>query len=257
MKFLTTKLDKNLSWLRHGFFMRTGGISSGPYATLNCGLKTEDDLKNITANRARVAHAIEIEASHLVIAKQVHGNHAMKVDKPWGSNATPEADAIVTATPKLALGVLTADCAPVFFVEKKKKIIGAAHAGWRGALGGILDSTVSAMQEMGGDLAEMEAAIGPCIGPRSYEVQADFKDAFLKETAANDKFFTASPKAGRFLFDLPGYVTERLKGLGVKTVHDIQQDTLAGEAAFFSNRRAFLKGEKGFGLQISVIAIQD
>jgi YfiH family protein len=255
MKVLTTDLE-DISWLQHGFFTRMGGVSGGIYQSLNCGLKTDDKPANVHANRAKAAGALDLSPEQLVIAKQVHGIKTVQVKKPWSHEHAPEADAIVTAERGIGLGILTADCAPVLFAAKKERIIGAAHAGWRGAVGGILESTVEEMKKMGAKAENIEAAIGPCIGPNSYEVKNDFRDPFLAQDSSNEVFFKPSPRPGHLLFDLPGYVAGRLHLLGIKKVYDVRQDTLTGGSTFFSNRRAFLKSEKGFGLQLSVIAIK-
>lgn len=254
MKFLTTDLE-DMSWLRHGFFTRMGGVSSGLYNSLNCGMRNDDKPANVAKNRARVAETFGLSPENLLIAKQVHGIKVATAAKPWDGQNPPEADAIVTDKKGLAIGVLTADCVPVLFADRKKKIVGAAHAGWRGALAGVIEETLAAMIELGAKPENIEAAIGPCIGPKSYEVKDDFRDAFLAQDKGNGVFFRPSPRAGHLLFDLPGYCTHRLKLAGVAAVHNTHQDTLTGEATFFSNRRAFLKSEKGFGLQVSVIAI--
>ena len=255
MKFLTTDLEE-MSWARHGFFTRLGGVSTGLYTSLNCGIKTDDKQPHVRTNRTKVAEALYIPLEQLVIAKQVHGAKALSVTKPWSIDNAPEADALVTAERGIGLGILTADCAPVLFADKKARIIGAAHAGWKGAVGGILEATVAEMKKLGAKPENIEAAIGPCIGPHSYEVKADFKEPFLAQDKANEKFFKTSPKPGHLLFNLPGYVTHRLNLLDIKTVHDTKQDTLTNETAYFSNRRAFLKSEKGFGLHASVIVIR-
>ena len=254
MKILTTDLAE-ISWLKHGFFTRLGGTSSGVYTSLNCGLRSEDKQTNVMANRARAAAAMGLAPENLVIAKQVHGVTAVHVTKPWDREHAPEADAMVTAEKGIGLGILTADCIPVFFVDRKEKIIGAAHAGWKGALGGVLESAVEAMQGLGALPEHIEAALGPCIGPNSYEVKDDFKRPFLEQDKKNDRFFKPSPRKSYLLFNLPGYAAFRLQQLSLRTVHDIRQDTLPNETVFFSHRRAFLRSEKGFGLQISVIAV--
>ena len=255
MKFITTDLE-DISWLNHGFFTRMGGISTGLYTSLNCGIKTGDKPENVKTNRANVAAALDLMPEQLVIAKQVHGIKTVQVTKPWAMDDGPEADAMVTTERGLALGILTADCAPVLFAEKKERIIGAAHAGWKGALAGVVESTIEEMKKMGGKIENIQAAIGPCISANSYEVKDDFRTAFLEQDKANGQFFKPSPRAGHLLFNLPGYVTSRLNKAGIKSVYDVKQDTLTGATSFFSNRRAFLKSEKGFGLQISVIAIK-
>lgn len=253
MNYFTTTLEK-IPWLRHGFFTREGGVSGGLYSSLNCGIKTDDSDINVRENRARVAAALGFSANQLVIAKQVHGAKVVTVTRPWGFGAAPEGDGMVTADPGIALGILTADCAPVLFVAKKEQIIGACHAGWRGAVGGVLEATVLAMENLGAQVENIEAALGPCIGPQSYEVTDDFIVPFIDQDQSNTQFFRPGARDGHMIFDLPGYVTHRLKLAGIKTVYDTKQDTLTSDSCF-SNRRAFLKGEKGFGLQLSVIGM--
>lgn len=255
MKFLTTDLG-DLSWLNHGFFTRFGGVSSGLYTSLNCGMRADDKPAYVRANRAKVAAALDLPPEQLVIAKQVHGIKTVAVTKPWSNDHPPEADALVTAERGIGLGILTADCAPVLFADQKKRIIGAAHVGWRGALDGILESTVAAMEKLGAKAENIQVAIGPCISANSYEVGDDFKGPFLERNKESARFFKESPKPGHLLFNLPGYVAERLNALGIKAVYDVRQDTLTNEISFFSNRRAFLKSEKNFGLQLSVISIK-
>lgn len=253
MNYLTTNLEK-MPWVRHGFFTRHGGVSEGLYESLNCGLKADDD-PNFLTNRARVAAALEFAPEQLVVAKQVHGIKVVTVTKPWNIETAPEGDGMVTAERGIALGILSADCAPVLFAARKEKIIGACHAGWRGAVGGVLEATVEAMQKLGAKPENIQAALGPCIGPQSYEVSDDFAAPFLAQDKSNAQFFRAGTRPGHLIFNLPGYVTHRLTLAGVKTIHDTKQDTLTTES-FFSNRRAFLKGEKGFGLQVSVIGME-
>ena len=255
MKFLTTELE-NIPWVKHGFFTRLGGVSSGVYTSLNCGLKTDDKLTNIRANRARVAEAMEIHPEHLMIAKQAHTTQVVRVETPWSFENAPEGDAMVTASTGIGLGILTADCVPILLASKKERIIGGAHAGWKGALGGILETTVDAMKKMGVTPETIQVALGPCIGAHSYEVRDDFKIPFLEQDRSNEQFFKKAPRQGHLLFNLPGYITEKFHALGVTSVHDICQDTLMNETSFFSNRRAFLKSEKGFGSQLSVIVIK-
>ncbi len=254
MKYLTTNLEE-ISFVKHGFFTRLGGVSEGLYSSLNCGLRTDDSKANTRENRARAAAALELPPEQLVIAKQVHGIKVVTVTKPWGFAEGPEGDGMVTAVRGIGLGILTADCAPVLFAAKKEKIIGACHAGWRGALGGVLEATVEAMIKLGAKPENIQAALGPCIGPQSYEVGDDFAAPFFAQDKSNAQFFRAGARPGHLIFNLPGYVTHRLNLAGVKTIFDTKQDTLTGEI-FFSNRRAFLKGETCFGLQVSVIGMQ-
>lgn len=253
--YLTSELDA-IQGVAHGFFTRQGGVSGGIYNSLNCGFKNDDKPENVAANRARVAETLGLPPSHLLIAKQVHGIHTERVTAPWDNLHAPEADALVTNLPGLGLGILTADCVPILLAATNAPVIGAAHAGWRGAQNGIIESVVTEMEKLGAERARIHAVIGPCIGANSYEVKDDYRETFMALSSTNDKFFKPSPRRGHWLFNLPGYVTQRLHTVGVKNVSDIRQDTLTGEASFFSNRRAFLRSEKHFGLQVSVIALR-
>jgi YfiH family protein len=232
----------------HGFFTRQGGGSTGPYASLNCGFSGGDDPAQVSHNRSLVAAELLLPAAALLGCKQVHGAGVVTVTAPWAEGAGPQADALVTAQPGLGLSIITADCAPVLFAAANG-IIGAAHAGWRGALAGVLEATVAAMQALGG--VGIIAAIGPCIGQASYEVGADLRDAVLARDAADAGFF----QDGRPLhwqFDLAAYAQARLAAVGVPCVIT-GQDTCADEHAFFSYRRKTSRGEAATGHQISVI----
>jgi len=259
MNFLTTNLEK-MPWIRHGFFTRIGGVSTGVYESLNCGWKTEDEA-NFLTNRTRVAEALGFPLEKMVVAKQVHGNKVTTVTKPWkysdyATGGIPEGDGMVTAQPGIALCILTADCAPVLLADKKQKIIGACHAGWRGAVSGILEATVEAMVKLGAKVENIQAALGPCIGPRSYEVSDDFPAPFLAQDPLNIQFFREGTRPGHLMFDIPAYVTHRLTLAGIKTIFDTKQDTCVLDS-FFSNRRSFLKGETAFGVQASVIGMEE
>jgi YfiH family protein len=254
MKFLTTKLS-DLPRIAHGFFTRTGGESEGIYGSLNCGPGSKDDPAKVALNRESVARALGIGS--LVTCHQIHSAQAVVVTSPWGQEGAPQADALVTDRPGIALGILTADCAPVLFSSDDGKIVGAAHAGWKGALTGVLDATVEAMVSLGAQRGRISAAIGPCIGPQSYEVSDNFKNPFIERDAANEKFFMPAQKAGHLIFDLPGYVAHRLRQAGVNNVFDTKQDTLPNEAEYFSYRRTTLRREPDYGRQISVIAIKE
>ncbi len=227
----------------HGFFTREGGVSTGLFASLNCSLSGADDPAAVAENRRRVAAAIGVPA--LVGCTQVHGAQVAVVDQPWQPGAGPRADAMVTRRPGIGLGIITADCAPVLFAGPG--VVGAAHAGWRGALAGVLEAVVAAM---GGQ--DVQAAIGPCIGPESYEVGADLRDAVLARDAADARFF-ADRRTGHWLFDLPGYCAARLRAAGA-AVTLLGDDTLPDETRFFSHRRRTLAGGGPIGHQIAVIA---
>lgn len=227
----------------HGFFTRAGGVSTGPFASLNCSLSGADDADAVAENRRRAAAAIGVD--RLVGLTQVHGAEVVAVEAPWQPGQGPRADAMVTRQPGLGLAIVTADCAPVLFAAPG--IVGAAHAGWRGALAGVLEAVVAAMGGRG-----VQAAVGPCIGPASYEVAADLRDAVLARDAADARFFAAG-RPGHWLFDLPGYCAHRLRAAGAE-VTVLAADTLPDDARFFSHRRRTLAGGGPIGHQVSVIA---
>jgi YfiH family protein len=240
-----------LSGITHGFFGRPGGVSAGIYESLNCGLGSGDDLNAVTENRNRVASAINGE---LVTLYQIHSDRAVAITARC-TDERPEADAMVTATPGLALGILTADCAPVLFADMQARVIGAAHAGWKGALGGVIESGLAAMEKLGADRARIAAAIGPCIAQDSYEVGAEFRDRFAAADSANARFFRTSGKVGHFRFDLENYVVHRLATAGIASIEPLGADTYTREADFFSFRRTTHRGETNYGRQISAIAL--
>ncbi|MDY0009925.1 MAG: peptidoglycan editing factor PgeF [Bdellovibrionales bacterium] len=255
MRFLTTDLEK-IKYLRHGFFTRIGGASGGVFAGMNCAYSSGDDPEHIAMNRAKVAESLGVAEQNLLTLKQVHSARVVTVADVWTHQTAPQADALVTNQRGIAIGVLTADCAPVLFADTKNKIIGAAHAGWKGAIGGVIAATVDAMEKLGSKRADIAAAIGPCIGPMSYEVSDEFKNPFAEQSAQNEKFFRPAEKAGHLIFDLPGYTAECLRAAGVGLVHDTQQDTLPNETAFYSYRRTCQRAEKDYGRQISAIVIR-
>lgn len=255
MRFLTTDLEK-IKYLRHGFFTRIGGASGGVFGGMNCAFSSGDDPAHIAMNRDKVAEAMGVEPENLLTLKQVHGAQVVTVSGTWTHGTAPQADALVTNRKGIALGVLTADCAPLLFADKKEKIIGAAHAGWKGAVGGVIEATIAAMEKLGAARQNIAAAIGPCIGPQSYEVSEAFRDPFTAQSADNARFFRPAEKAGHLVFDLPGYAAHRLHLAGIETVYDTHQDTLPNETAFFSYRRTCQRGEGDYGRQISVIVIK-
>ncbi|MBI4030515.1 MAG: peptidoglycan editing factor PgeF [Proteobacteria bacterium] len=245
-------------FVRHGFFGRQGGVSRGIYDSLNCGPGSRDDRDAVDQNRFRVAEQMEASAARFLTLFQVHSNKCIDVKDAW-SGPGPEADAMVTDLPGIALGILTADCAPVLFTGQTaagRSVIGAAHAGWKGALGGVLENTLKAMLAKGAAPGSLRAAIGPCIGPQSYEVDAGFRDAFLNDNARCGEFFQQAGKPGHFMFDLPGYVEWRLSQAGIMHVANVARDTCADEGGYFSFRRATLHGEPDYGRQASAIMIK-
>jgi YfiH family protein len=235
----------------HGFFTRNGGVSTGPHASLNCSFSGADEPRNIIRNRALVAEAIGVSTENLIGVKQVHGTAVIDFDQPWILHEGPQADAIVLARAGYAISVITADCAPVLFSNRRGNIVAAAHAGWRGALAGILEATAAVMRAKGA--SGIQAVIGPCIHQPSYEVSADLRDPVLAQNPAAEAFF-APGRPGRWQFDLPGYCQYRLQQAGVAATV-LPHDTCADEQNFFSHRRRTLRGEPAIGHQISVIKL--
>lgn len=243
-----------LPGLRHGFFTREGGVSEGLYASLNCGLGSGDDPVHVAENRRRAAALLELEPERLLTCYQVHSPDVVTVERPWAPEERPRADALVTRTPGIALGILTADCAPVLLADAEARVIGAAHAGWKGALDGVLEATVAAMLALGAEAGRIVAGVGPCIAQRSYEVGPEFPAAFVARAVENADFFRPG-RGDRLLFDLKGYVARRLVAAGVGTVLPLPCDTCAEEARFFSYRRACRRGEGDYGRGLSAIAL--
>nr|WP_294507818.1 peptidoglycan editing factor PgeF [uncultured Rhodopila sp.] len=237
----------------HGFFTRRGGVSAGPFASLNCSLSSADDPAAVLENRARAARSLGVDPAGLLGLTQVHGDRVVTVTQPWAPGQGGQADAMVTDRPGIALGIVTADCAPVLFADAGGAIVGAAHAGWRGAVLGVLDATVAAMTALGASPERITAAVGPCIAQASYEVGADLRDAVLARSAADRVFFVPGQRDDRWQFDLAGYCAARLRAAGVGYVIVTGVDTLADEDRFFSHRRRTLAKAGPIGHQISVI----
>jgi polyphenol oxidase len=248
-----TALD--LPGIRHGFFTRQGGVSEGIFASLNCGFGSSDEAANVAENRARAMAVLGLAGDRLATCYQVHSAEVVIVDRAWPRGEAPRADAMVTRTREIALGILTADCAPVLFADAEARIIGAAHAGWRGALSGVLEATVVAMEKLGATTRRIHAAIGPSIGRQSYEVGPEFPAPFLAENAGNATFFRAAPRADHFLFDLAGYATARLQRLGLARIETISGDTAAEADRFFSYRRSCHRKERDYGRELSAITL--
>ncbi|MFO1082883.1 MAG: peptidoglycan editing factor PgeF [Reyranellaceae bacterium] len=245
-----------LGGVRHRFFTRHGGVSSGLFTSLNCGYGSADPPDNVRENRRRAAAEFGLAEPDLLTVHQIHSPEVLTVDSArWTSPGAPKADALVTDRPGVALGVLSADCAPVLMADPQAGVIGGAHAGWKGALGGVTDSTIAAMERLGARRERIRAAIGPCIGGKSYEVGPEFPAPFLAQDEANGAFFAPSPRAGHFLFDLAGYLLRRLTAAGV-AASATGHDTLAGEADFFSYRRNTLGGVRDYGRGLSAIALE-
>jgi YfiH family protein len=240
---------------RHGFFTRRGGVSQGPYASLNANFSGGDDPAHVTANRALVAEALGVAPAALLGLKQVHSATVITVSEPWEAGQGPAADALVTARRGLALGVITADCGPVLLHDAVAGVAGAAHAGWRGAAGGVLEATVAAMTGLGAAPDRIVAVIGPCIGQASYEVGPELRDAVLPTLPDAAALFRPGRPPDRFWFDLPGYCLARLRRAGITQVHALGLDTCADEDRFFSHRRRTLGAGGPIGHQISAITL--
>ena len=246
-----------LARLRHGFFTRAGGVSQGVYASLNGGTGSNDAPDKIAENRARMAAALGVTPDRLLTAHQVHSPDVAVAQAPWTQAARPRADAIVTRTPKLAIGVSTADCGPLLFADAEAGVIGAAHAGWRGALSGVIEATVAAMEQLGAQRARIAAALGPTIRQPNYEVGPEFVARFVAADAANARFFSPAPRAGHALFDLAGYIAQRVQRAGIDKFEDLGFCTYAEPERFFSYRRMTKAGEPDYGRHINAIALAD
>ena len=243
--------------VRHAFFTRSGGVSQAPYESLNCGFGSGDSPDLVARNRAIAMALLGLRADRLVTVHQVHGPTVFTVDHPWRREEAPRADGLVTTIPGIALGILAADCAPVLFHEPVAKVIGAAHAGWRGALAGVAEAVIAQMMALGAECRRIRAAIGPCIGQKSYEVGPEFPQRFLADDCCAAGHFIRAPREGHFLFDLGGYLADRIVRTGIATVDVLRHDTAAEEAHFFSYRRSCLRDERVGGRGLSAIVLEE
>ena len=244
-----------LAPIRHAFFTRSGGVSQGVYATLNGGTGSNDVPDKIAENRARMATILGVTADRLLTAYQIHSPDVVVVEEPWTHDTRPRADAIVTKTPRIAIGVSTADCGPLLFADSQAGVIGAAHAGWRGALAGVIEATVAAMEKLGAERARTAAALGPTISQPNYEVGPELIARFVAADADNARFFAASAKVGHAMFDLPGYIATRIARAGIANFEDLGLCTYAEPDRFFSFRRATHRNEPDYGRHINAIAL--
>jgi polyphenol oxidase len=244
-----------LPGIGHGFFTRIGGASQGVYASLNGGVGSRDSPEAVVENRTRAAAALGVAPERLAVPYQIHSADAVSISEPWAPANRPSCDALVTATPGLALGVTGADCGMILFADRRARVIGAAHAGWKGALTGVVEATVSAMERLGAKRGDVVAAVGPCIGPASYEVGPEFVAAFAAAGEDTARYFTPSHKAGHSMFDLNGYIAERAARAGIGTFEDLALDTYADERRFFSYRRTTHRGEPDYGRLMSAIVL--
>ncbi len=246
-----------LNGIQHGFLTRKGGVSTGIFASLNCGYGSGDLESNILINRERAANKLGLSADNLVTAYQIHSNTVVEVREPWNGNEQPRADAMVSLVPGLALGILTADCVPVLLTDIEAGVVGAAHAGWKGALAGITEATLSAMEKLGARRNNTVGAIGPCIRQASYEVGPELRDLFISLSDENNQFFLPSVTTGHFMFDLAGFVLDSLAVGGVGIIDDTKHDTYKDESLFFSFRRGTHLEETNYGRGISLIALEE
>jgi polyphenol oxidase len=242
--------------VRHAFFTRRGGVSQGLFQFLNCGFGSGDAAENVERNRAIAMERLDLPPDRLVTCYQVHSTTVVTVERPWPREAAPRADSMVTRVPDIVLGVLSADCAPILLQDPVARVIGAAHGGWRGALGGIVEATLDRMAAIGADQSRIRAGIGPCIARSSYEVGPEFRQQFLAEDRDSGDYFAPALRPGHFMFDLPGYIEHRLARTGIRVVQHAPYDTVGEDQDFFSYRRACLRGEPAYGRGLSAIVIK-
>ena len=247
---------KNLPGIRHGFLTRHGGVSKGIYRSLNCGLGSKDDGAAVVENRVRALRMAGLAEDSLVTAYQVHSAKVAMVDDAWQRDNRPEVDGLVSRTPGVSLGILTADCVPVLFADPEAGVIGAVHAGWKGAVTGVLPETIEAMIALGAGRDRIRAGVGPAIAQKSYEVGPEFPQRFIDLDPANAKYFTTSTRCRHFMFDLVGFVAQQLAALGLAAVEVAGNDTCAEADDFFSYRRTTLQREPDYGRQISIIGLE-
>lgn len=246
-----------LDGIRHAFFTREGGVSEGIYASLNSGIGSNDDAAHVTENRARMAQALGVDPARLVTAFQIHSPHVVVADAPWSVATRPKADAIVTKMPGLAIGVSTADCGPLLFADAQARVIGAAHAGWRGAFSGVIEGTIAAMESLGADRRRMTVALGPLIRQKNYEVSASFVDEFARADHSHARFFAPAAREGHAMFDLPGFIASRLERSGIRRFEDIGICTYSDPDRFYSYRRSTHRAEPDYGRHVNAIVLAE
>jgi len=246
-----------LARIRHNFFTRAGGVSQGVYASLNGGVGSDDAPDKVAENRARMAAALGVTPDRLLTPYQIHSPDVAVAIEPWTRDNRPRADAVVTRSPRLAIGVSTADCGPLLFADAQAGVIGAAHAGWRGAFTGVIEATVAAMEKLGADRARITVALGPTISQANYQVGPEFVERFLAADTDNARFFVASERAGHAMFDLNGYIASRVQRAEIANFEDLGLCTYAESERFYSFRRATHLGEPDYGRHINAIALAD
>lgn len=254
---LESLLLASVPGIRHAFFTRAGGVSSGIYAGLNGGLGSKDEPDNVHENRRRMAAALEVPVEKLLTLHQVHSPDVIFATEPWPMTVRPKGDAMVTKVPGIALGVTAADCGPVLMVDPKARVIGAAHAGWKGALAGVVESTIEAMETQGASRDDIIVGLGPMLRQRNYEVGMEFVARFEEADADNARFFSSASRLGHAMFDLPGYIHARLQRAGVLMVDDIDLCTYADEDSFYSYRRSTHRKESDYGRHVHAIVLED
>jgi polyphenol oxidase len=254
---LLSSLLSMMPGIRHGFFTRDGGVSDGFYASLNAGIGSRDAPERVAENRARMAAALGVARERLVTAYQVHSPNVVVATEPWSRAQAPSADAVITRVPGLAVGVTTADCGPLLMADREVGVVGAAHAGWKGALAGVAEAAVEAMEQLGASRRRIVVALGPMIRQPSYEVGPDFVTRFAADDAENRRFFAPGARDGHSMFDLPGYIAARLKRAGVSRIEDLGHCTYADPSRFFSYRRSTHRAEADYGRHISAIALME
>jgi YfiH family protein len=254
---LESLLLSSVPGIRHAFFTRAGGVSSGIYAGLNGGLGSQDEPQRVQENRRRMAAALDVVPEKLLTLHQIHSPDVVVATETWPNTARPKGDAMVTKIPGFALGVTAADCGPVLMVDPKARVIGAAHAGWKGALSGVVEATIDAMEGQGASRDNIIVGLGPMLRQRNYEVGMEFVARFEEADADNARFFSSASRNGHAMFDLPGYIHARLSAAGVLMVDDIDLCTYADEDSFFSYRRATHRKEPDYGRHVHAIVLED
>lgn len=244
-----------LSGIRHAFFTRHGGVSSGIYESLNAGIASGDDATHVVENRARMARALGVQPENFITAYQIHSPDVAVAEKPWDAASRPKVDAIITRVPGLAIGVSTADCGPVLFADENARVVGAAHAGWRGALSGVIEATLDAMEKLGARRGNIVTALGPMIRQPNYEVGSEFLAAFLAAERDNERYFREARRPDHYMFDLPGYLAMRLRRAGVDAIEDCGLCTYAEPERFFSYRRSQHLSEADYGRHVNAIVL--
>jgi YfiH family protein len=253
---LESALLASVPGIRHAFFTRAGGVSSGIYAGLNVGLGSKDEAEHVHENRRRMAAALDVPVEKLLTLHQIHSPDVIVATEPWPATVRPKGDAMVTKVPGIALGVTAADCGPVLMVDPKARVIGAAHAGWKGALAGVVEKTIEAMEGQGASRDDIIVGLGPMLRQRNYEVGMEFVTRFEEADADNARFFSSASRLGHAMFDLPGYIHARLQRAGVLMVDDIDLCTYADEDSFFSYRRSTHRKEADYGRHVHAIVLE-